>query len=68
MYDQTPMIDLTTAEINIINLLAEAFNQHCDLPVVHDNYPREFCEAIHRAQHLIMCRPAQEVFNKADSP
>ena len=57
------MRDLTPQEMAVIDHLSKAFNAHSGLPVIHDWMPREFMDAIHRAQHIVMSRPAQEVFN-----
>ena len=43
-------------QLQIINLLSEAFNKYIELDVQHPNDQMEFCNAIHRCQHLIMIR------------
>lgn len=49
---------MTTDEIEIVDLLGEAWNKFIALPKQHEDDNREFCDAIHRAQYLVMKRTA----------
>jgi hypothetical protein len=54
------MRDLTVAENRVIDLLAEAWNEHQRLAEVHVSDSPEFCAAIHAAQNIVFARPATE--------
>lgn len=47
---------LNEHEIKLIELSAALWNGYCSLPLQHDNDKREFLDAMHRIQHLIMIR------------
>ena len=47
---------LNSPELEIVNLLADAYNKFCELPKQHPQDGAEFTDAIHRLQHLVMKR------------
>ena len=50
---------MTEKELNLIEILANVWNEYLQLPEQHCNDRQEFCEAIHRLQHLLMIRDAR---------
>jgi hypothetical protein len=56
--------NLSTAELTIIDHLARAYDTFIKLPVEHPCDQREFCEAIHKAQYLVMARPVRRKLNE----
>lgn len=47
---------MTNKEIDIIYLLQNIYEQYCSLDEQHDSDIKEFIEALHKLQHLIMIR------------
>ena len=47
---------LNDNEMNVINLLSEAWNEYIKLEHQHPCDKEEFCRALHVCQHLIMIR------------
>lgn len=66
-----PKLDnlLTAKEQEVADALGLAYNLFIKLPVLHDWDYHEFCEAIHRAQNIVLSRPVlrQENFIGTDS-
>lgn len=58
------MRDLTTSERAIVDLLGECFNRHQKLEEIHRSDCAEFAAAIHRAQNIVLARPATEAIQK----
>lgn len=55
-------------EVEIIDILADAWNKFLKLKVLHPNDTGEFLQAIHAAQNIVMSRPvAREMYQK-DEP
>ena len=54
---------LTRAERSVFNMLGEAYNLFKQLERLHTADETEFAEAIHRAQNIVLSRPAMEVEN-----
>lgn len=48
---------LTLQEELVLNTLAKAWNRFLELPEQHPDHNREFRDAIHAAERLILCRP-----------
>jgi hypothetical protein len=46
-------------ELEIISLLVNVWNKYLELPEQHCCDRQEFCDAIHRLQHLVMIRDAR---------
>lgn len=46
-------------ELEVMRLLAEAWNKFLELPVQYGWDQREFMHAVHHAQHLVMIRPTR---------
>ncbi|KKN49200.1 hypothetical protein LCGC14_0645410 [marine sediment metagenome] len=57
------MRDLTVHEQHVLLLLAFVWNEFLSLPSAHVMEKQEFMDAIHRAQHIIMARPAVSAMN-----
>lgn len=55
---------LTDAEGRVMDALCEAANGFSELPVQHPDEPRDFCDAIHRAQDLLAIRIARRHYPK----
>lgn len=55
---------LTDKEQQVVNLLAEAWNQFLLLPVLHDDHIPEFRHGVHKLQNLVMARPVQAEFHE----
>lgn len=49
---------LKPEEQEIAQLLGEAWNLYCKLPLEHPADKQEFCSAIHNCQNIILSRPA----------
>ena len=49
---------MSQAEIEILNLLADCWNTYCKLEVQHPDDARDFADAIHDCQRIIMSREA----------
>lgn len=49
---------LTEQEEKIANMLGDVFNAYMLLPVEHQMEQREFCQAIHACQNIVLSRPA----------
>jgi len=49
---------LIKEEIELLEHLCEIWNNYCKLTTLHPQDGREMCDAIHRAQHIIMKRSA----------
>lgn len=47
---------LTAQEKQVLDHLAEAWNEFCKLEVQHPNHADEFLISIHHAQRIVMCR------------
>jgi len=47
---------LTADERIVLEILAQAWNQFVELPVIHPQDQVEFMQAIHRAQNIVMSR------------
>ena len=47
------------AEAAIVDKLGQAYNDFISLPVLHGWDSREFMEAIHKAQHIVLARPTK---------
>ena len=45
-------------ERKVLNGLADCWNDYCKLPVQHPDDARDFCNAIHTCQRIIMAREA----------
>ncbi len=56
-------LGLMPKEMDILNLLAEAYTQFVALPKYHPWESQEFMTAIHAAQVIVMARPAQKAMN-----
>lgn len=54
---------LTEAEREIVDMLANAYNAFCDLPVEHPMDQDEFCRAIHVLQDKVLARPGRREMN-----
>lgn len=48
--------ELTLNERTVLDILAQAWNQFVELPVIHPQDQVEFMQAIHRAQNIVMSR------------
>ena len=55
--------DLNEAEIKVLNMLGECFNEYRALVVLHPCDLNEFMQAIHVAQNIILARPNTEIIN-----
>ena len=60
------MRDLTERERYVLAMLAYTWNEFLSLPSVHVMEKQEFIDAIHRAQCIIMARPAADTLR--DNP
>jgi hypothetical protein len=49
---------LTKEESAVLDALATAYNRFVSLETLHGWHQEEFMHAIHRAQHLVLARPA----------
>lgn len=47
---------MTPEELEVIDLLGQAFNKFVELPILHFMDQREFCTAIHAAQNIVLSR------------
>ena len=47
---------MTDKEIELVEILANFWNEYIKLPYQHPCDKQEMCQAIHTAQHLIMIR------------
>lgn len=54
------MRDLTEEELFVVNLLGTAFNAFMALPKIHSADAPEYAQAIHKAQNIVLSRPAAE--------
>lgn len=54
---------LTWEEREIVNMLANAYNAFCQLPVEHPMDQDEFCRAIHVLQDKVLARPGRREMN-----
>lgn len=54
-------MELEQQERIALDLLSRAWNAFCALPTLHDADAREFCQAIHAAQNIILARPAMRL-------
>jgi hypothetical protein len=59
------MRDLTIPERRVLLDLGSTARQAADLPVLHNSDLREFVSAIHKAQNIILARPAYEAQSDA---
>lgn len=51
-------IVMESQEIDLINDLADCWNKYCQLEVQHPNDSRDFADAIHTCQRIVMSREA----------
>jgi len=52
---------LTGAEGALVDQLAQAYNSFTSLPVLHAWDQREFMDAVHKAQHIVLARPTKRM-------
>lgn len=50
---------MTDQEEKVIDLLADAFNAHTELPIIHPSDQEEFCFHIHALQNIVFAREGQ---------
>ena len=53
---------MTNKEQNIINLLQQIYEEFSSLEIQHDSDLKEFIEALHRLQHLVMIRSVRRKY------
>jgi hypothetical protein len=58
---------LELAELKVVDALAEAWNAFLALPTEHGDEQLEFRLAIHRAQHIILSRPASRALRASNT-
>jgi hypothetical protein len=49
---------LNKPEIECLNLISDAWNKFCELPIQHLDDACDFADAIHNCQRIIMAREA----------
>jgi len=54
---------MTTKEIQVLELLGEAYNKFCELLVIHPRDHAEFTLAIHAAQNIVLARAGLRELN-----
>lgn len=58
---------ITEAEVNVLNLLGDAYNAFVLLPRQHQADTPDFSDAIHRAQKIVLARVGQRVLRASAS-
>lgn len=54
---------LCKKELDVIDSLVKAWNAYIQLEVLHPDANKEFQDAIHKANLIVMARPVQRQFN-----
>lgn len=54
---------ITSAEIDVVNFLSEAWNAFLALPIEHADDISEFRHAIHSAQDMVLARAGRRQIN-----
>lgn len=57
------MTDITQQEAAIAQRLGDLWTEYLQMPVEHPTESREFCDAIHRCQDMILARAGRRAFH-----